>query len=404
MDSYSGLVARLFARGVSELADVFSLLIGSLPLVSFQSLSGKVLDISFKDHLTSSENNSCCEANPKAELVKIADGAAAEAALSLAIPLCAASNLRELRKLLQRPAPAPTCPEREFPRLSPSEIRKTIEDLVPESASWVAPRSNGTKALDFLVKSYSTGFPALPPAASKHCAEGVRLILGALADPVSAGLKPGRTKVLARTLAEAYTGCQAVQARTVDMLQGEVRGLTSQSLPAQLRVLVEEYREAALDRMVCHFHSGAPTAGDGTPHMQLPHLANKYRRHLGSSIGVAGCRMEAALSDMNASGPLPSPKEAAVAQFWHEFDAEELCRAIVADVNQASEDAERRIDARLLLDWAGSHSELGYRVFYDEAMHAHYGDMRPSADQEAMRQPFIYNDFACEVLLSALDA
>merc|ERR1712028_314561 len=105
------------------------------------------------------------------------------------------------------------------------------------------------------------------------------------------GLKPGRTKVLARTLGEAYTGCQAVQARTVDMLQGEVRGMTSQSLPAQLRVLVEEYREAALDRMVCHFHPGAPTAGDGTPHMQLPHLANKYRRHLGPSIGVAGCRM-----------------------------------------------------------------------------------------------------------------
>lgn len=404
MDSYSGLVARLVARGVSELTDVFSLLIGSLPLPVFASLNGKVLHVKSNDHLALSAESAHGEAHTKAEPVKSANGAQAEASFAPPIPLCATSNLSELKRLLQRPAPAPSCPEREFPRLSPNEIRKTIEALVPESATWVAPRSNGTKALDFLVKSYSTGFPALPPAASKHCAEGVRLIVGALADPVSARLKPGRAQVLARTLAEAYTGCQAVQARTVDMLQGEVRGLTSQSLPAQLRVLVEEYREAALDRMVCHFHPGAPTAGDGTPHMQLPHLANKYRRHLGSSIGVGGSRMEAALSDRNASGPLPSPKETAVARFWHEFDAEELCRAIVADVNQASEDAERRIDARLLLDWAGSHSELGYRVFYDEAMHAHYGDMRPSADQEAMRQPFICDDFACEVLLSALDA
>jgi hypothetical protein len=404
MDSYSGFFASLLARGVNELTDVFSLLIGSLPLLNFESLNGKIIGVGSKDHLALSGNNCCEETNLTAELVETADGAAATGAPGLASPRCATSNLIQLKKLLQRPAPAATCPEPEFPRLSPSEIRKTIETLIPESSSWIAPRSNGRKALDFLVMSYSTGFPALPPAASKHCAEGVRLIVGALADPVSAGLKPGRAKVLARTLAEAYTGCQAVQARTVDMLQGEVRGLTSQSLPAQLRVLAEEFREAALDRMVCHFHPGAPTAGDGTPHMQLPHLANKYRRHLGSSIGVSGSRMEAALSDRNASGPLPSPKEAAVARFWQEFDAEELCRAIVADVNQASEDAERRIDARLLLDWAGSHSELGYRVFYDEAMHAHYGDMQPSADQEAMRQPFIYDDFACELLLSALDA
>merc|ERR1711972_167339 len=136
-------------------------------------------------------------------------------------------------------------------------------------------------------------------------------IVGALADPQSASLKPERRKVLAQTLAEAYTGCQAVQARTVDMLQGEIRGLTSQSLPAQLRVLVETFREAALDRMVCHFHPEAPTAGDGTPHLQLPHLANKYVRHLGSRIGISGPQMESAKADRNAFGPLPSNGDAA---------------------------------------------------------------------------------------------
>jgi hypothetical protein len=310
----------------------------------------------------------------------------------------------KLQKALQCPAPAATQPMNEFRHLSPNEIRDTIIKFVPESATWIAPRSNGTKALDFLVKSYSTGFPALPPAASAHCAEGVRLIMGALADPESVGMKFGRAKVLAQTLAEAYTGCQAVQARTVDMLQGEIRGLTSQSVSAQLRVLIEEFREAALDRMVCHFHPGAPTAGDGTPHMQLPHLGNKYRRHIGSSIGLSGSRMEAARSDRNAAGPLPVAKEVAEEQFWKEFDVKELCRAIVADVNQASDEAERRIDRRLLLEWCGAHEELGYEVFYDEARIDLYGEMKPSTDQEAMRQPFIHDRFACQVLLSVLDA
>jgi hypothetical protein len=315
-----------------------------------------------------------------------------------------ADQFRELRKILQCPASATAQPLREFRRLSEIEVRATIIKFVPESAGWIAPRSNGTKALDFLVKSYTNGFPALPPVASAHCAEGVRLIVGALADPDAAGLKAGRAKVLAQTLAEAYTGCQAVQARTVDMLQGDIRGLTSQSLPAQLRVLIEDFREAALDRMVCHFHPSAPVASDGTPHLQLPHLANKYRRHLGSSIGISGSRMEAARSDRNASGPLPVPKEAAEAHFWKEFDAKEVCRAIVADVNQVSEEAERRIDRRVLLDWCGSHEDLGYEVFYDETMISYYSEMKPSADQEAMRQPFIHDGFACRILLSALGA
>merc|ERR1711972_189208 len=149
-------------------------------------------------------------------------------------------------------------------------------------------------------------------------------IVGALADPQSASLKPERRKVLAQTLAEAYTGCQAVQARTVDMLQGEIRGLTSQSLPAQLRVLVETFREAALDRMVCHFHPEAPTASDATPHLQLPHLANKYLRHLGPRIDISGSRMAAAMSDRNALGSLPSDIQAAEEHFWKEFDIRKL--------------------------------------------------------------------------------
>lgn len=401
MDSYSTPAAQLLAQGCSGLVDIFDFMFASLPLLFVQIVNGKAIQDGSDVTIAPPK---LCTTDVKA-LNKVADAAESwiQSEVQDSRTMDYPAKLSELKTLLQQPARGSAQPEREFPKLSPSEVRKTVIDLVPDAASWVAPRSGGTKAMDFLVQSYSSGFPALPAAASKHCAAGVRLIVGALADPEAAGLKLGRAKVLARTLAEAYTGCQAVQARTVDMLQGEVRGLTSQSLPAQLRVLVEEYREAALDRMVCHFHPDAPTAGDGTPTMQLPHLGNKYRRHLGSSIGVCGPRMEAAKSDRNASGKLPSSRKLAEEQFWKEFDLQELCQAIVADVNQASDDAERRIDRRLLLEWAGSQPGLGYRVFYDEEELRHYGDMRPSLDQAAMRQPFIYEEFACDVLLSALE-
>jgi len=394
MTDYSKSVANTFFSAFGWLGNVIEMI--GLPLFGLEIIHGrfckscsKSLDAGIEEASETLSNAS----TSNADSLETADGNS----------LDDVSHYDDLRCILQYPTVA-TVQTRAFPNLSPAEICETIIKLVPDSVGWIAPRSNGTKALDFLVKSYTHGFPALPPAASAHCAEGVRLIVGALADLDSAGLKIGRAKILARSLAEAYTGCQAVQARTVDMLQGEIRGLTSQSLSAQLRVLIEEFREAALDRMVCHFHPGALTAGDGTPHLQLPHLANKYRRHLGSSIGISLSRMEAARSDRNASGPLPVAKELAEKQFWKEFDAMEICRAIVADVNQASEEAERRIDRRLLLEWCGSHEDLGYEVFYDESMICLYGDMKPSVDQEAMRQPFIHERFACQVLLSALGA
>mmetsp|Transcript_77228 Transcript_77228/g.133636 ORF Transcript_77228/g.133636 Transcript_77228/m.133636 type:complete len:448 (-) Transcript_77228:255-1598(-) len=421
--TFTARLDELVAHGLTVLSSLFEWVFGSMPLSMFRGINAKNLSYGsakegLEQLLRSPMNSTNLElglpASPQLDAAvkeglelpfdRPMNSTDPEVEVPTLSEVDAAARWSDLKEQLKHPAPAPVESEPEMRRLSRGEIIKTIVDLVPESASWIAPRSGGTPALEFLVKSYSTGFPALPPAASEHCAKGVRLIVGALADPQSARLKPERAKVLAQTLAEAYTGCQAVQARTVDMLQGEVRGLTSQSLPAQLRVLVEEFRGAALDRMVCHFHPGAPTAGDGTPHLQLPHLANKYCRHLGSSLGFLGSRMEAAKSDRNAAGPLPSSKEAATELFWKEFDAEELCEAIVADVNQASEEAERRIDRRLLLDWAGSHPHLGYRVFYDEALLSHYGDMRPSAEQEAMMQPFIHKDFACDLLLSALEA
>mmetsp|Transcript_45915 Transcript_45915/g.143838 ORF Transcript_45915/g.143838 Transcript_45915/m.143838 type:complete len:539 (-) Transcript_45915:121-1737(-) len=311
-------------------------------------------------------------------------------------------GLEALRDLLRRPPPPPPELAKEVPHMGPEEIRAAIVRRVPEAESWVAPRSNDTPAIEFLIKSYDSGLPAFPSAVRKHLAEGVRLVVWAAANPAEAGVAEARADYFARQLAEAFTNCQAVQARTIDALQAEIRGVASHSLPAQLRALVEEHREMALDRTVCHFHPYAHVTSDSSPTEQLPHLSNRYRRHLGREVGLGGARSEAADADRNASGRLPVPRRRALARFWREFRARELLGAVVADVNQTEAEAQRRIDRDLLMAWAGSHAGVGYRIFYDESAPHLYGDFKPSTEQVGHRQPVLHEALALELMVSAL--
>merc|ERR1712228_17667 len=177
---------------------------------------------------------------------------------------------------------------------------------------------------------------------------------------------------------------------------------TSHSLSAQLRSLVEEHREMALDRTVCHFHPKAPVTSDCSPTQQLPHLSNKYRRHLGFEVGLCGSRSDAAASDRNAQGPLPVPRGRAIQQFWSEFNPHDIVKAIVSDVNQIDPEAQRRIDRNLLMAWAGSHPGVGHRIFYDESNPVVYGGIELSVEQSGQRQPVLYDELAMELLLSVL--
>mmetsp|Transcript_2998 Transcript_2998/g.8980 ORF Transcript_2998/g.8980 Transcript_2998/m.8980 type:complete len:145 (+) Transcript_2998:655-1089(+) len=116
----------------------------------------------------------------------------------------------------------------------------------------------------------------------------------------------------------------------------------------------------------------------------------------------SSARSEAAAADRNAAGPLPVPRRRALARFWREFGPREIIRAVVADVNQQEPEVQRRVDRNLLMAWAGSHTDIGHRIFYDESSPQLYGDFQPSADQAGHRQPVLYEALALELLLSAL--
>jgi hypothetical protein len=207
---------------------------------------------------------------------------------------------------------------------------------------------------------------------------------------------------MATEFAEAYTNCQPVQARVIDTLQAEIRGVSSHSLPSQLRSFVEVKREMALDHTVCHFHPGAPTQDDGNPTEQLPHLSNRYRRHLGAQVGLGGPRLEVAKNDRNAQFRLPVPKKKALQIFWKEFHAMEVVNSLVADVNQPGTDVERRVDPELVMKWAGQEPTVAHRVFYDEATPELYGDLIPSESQRGFKHPVLHPTLAIELLLAHL--
>eukprot|EP00928_Gymnodinium_smaydae_P010889 TRINITY_DN14100_c0_g1_i3.p1 TRINITY_DN14100_c0_g1~~TRINITY_DN14100_c0_g1_i3.p1 ORF type:complete len:563 (-),score=148.80 TRINITY_DN14100_c0_g1_i3:173-1624(-) len=318
--------------------------------------------------------------------------------------LDALPGLRALHDLLYEPAPEARARPAEPTRLSAAEIRETIVGLVPEAAEWIAPRSSGTLAIDFLIRSYYSGLPAFPEGVSSHLAAGVRTIVAAVKQPDQYGISSERARCVARQLAEVYTNCQAVQARTIDALQAELLGVSSHSLSAQLRAFVEEHREMALDRTVCHFHPNAPLQDDSNPTEQLPHLSNRYRRCFGEEVGLGGARLVMANADRNAQLRLPVSRKKALSYFKREFRAREVVGALVADVNQADLEAPRRVSPTLLMRWAGEEASVRHRIFYDEETPEVYGNFSPSPSQRDGQQPVLHEGLAVELLLSVLGA
>lgn len=96
------------------------------------------------------------------------------------------------------------------------------------------------------------------------------------------------------------------------------------------------------------------------------------------------------------------PRRQALARFWCEFCPREITRAVVADINQTEPEVQRCVGRDLLMAWAGSHINLGHRIFYDESSAHLYGNFQPSVDQAGHRQPVLHEALALELLISAL--
>lgn len=244
-----------------------------------------------------------------------------------------------------------------------------------------------------------------------------------------------RTSIV-KLLAEACLDCQQVQARTIQKVFGD---LTAQSLTfeQQLKYTLLGQKEAALNVLITNSHGGPGGFGKpmegSTPncdldHTRVPpcqqraHLLSGYIHLLGESCGFDG--VTAARDDRFLSDVLPvihnahSPRHIAsgnstldtstttklIAMLKTSMSVGEWLSALIADINNQTESAERLIDRSCIFDWVTKNMEgdFKFKVFYDSERAEEYKHLDPNKPTEANEyQPFLSPSILVDMLMKA---
>mmetsp|Transcript_27029 Transcript_27029/g.62298 ORF Transcript_27029/g.62298 Transcript_27029/m.62298 type:complete len:588 (+) Transcript_27029:26-1789(+) len=279
-----------------------------------------------------------------------------------------------------------------IPDMTDAAIRKIVQENVP-NVETMLDRTQSRPALDYVIMSYHGGLPIHKgnPTVQKHLIYAMHAIFASM-EKLPAG---DRARHLLRLL-EAYQSCQAEQGRIIDTIYGMITG-REKSFKDQVLVLVDNQKQLTLDTVTNTLNPDAWKTSDAHPSRQVPHIQSAYRAVVGPKLGLRG--VSAAKSDFNA----PSLDAHTVSEvervFRQEFSVEALADALVGDVNQPGEGAERVISRQLLCEWAGEHSRPGFQphsIYYDEDNAADYGEAKPDATQEY--QPFLSRKVALQIL------
>lgn len=286
----------------------------------------------------------------------------------------------------------------EVPRMTEEQIATTLRIHVLDIDTRIAPRSDGKKALDFIVSTYNNGLPNYPEALSKHLAACLRHSLGFIRQQDEA-ITPGasRRRALCARLADAFEACQAVQARVIEQIAEELQ--EGPLFEREVKSMVVDFKERTLEGVILKLWPGS--ASDSVaPGKQLAHIVNQYRQH----FGMSGIDHET--SDRLAEKATADSITKVTAQFEEDLDILEFVDAFVNDVNQPTGGVktERRIDRSGFGIWAGTHPEIQHRVYFsnysEEEQKELYGDRAP--EEAETYHPFIYRSLALEIIHEVL--
>lgn len=256
--------------------------------------------------------------------------------------------------------PLPTEASEESSRLSQQEIRTLVIELVPGADNMLYRDFEGQYALDFLATAYANGIRAFEGTHMKnHLLWSLRLIVHYGDDR-----KPGAARYL-RELVEAFMDCQAVQARVVERLALEIRGLTADFHGLVVRLLGDYKRTAitmlAFDRIAQHMASD-----DGNP----THYENRLTADLGSLLGLNQDDIRRAQLDEHAASRFsclsPADSLQAAQRCRELFDGEAFLCALQAEVNSFSENSPNESIPKEFLKWAGRRLRNKHIVFDEE--------------------------------------
>jgi hypothetical protein len=241
-------------------------------------------------------------------------------------------------------------------RLTAKEVEKVFVERVPGVEAFLYRQTPGQTSLKFIATAYRSGLKAFEGTdIHNHLLWLMRLIVhhGCSDGAGSAGYL--------RDVAEAFMDCQAVQARVIERVGLEIRGVQS-DFRGLITRLVGDYKAMALKILTFELLPGR----DGNP----THYENRLTADLGEALGLNMDDIRRAELDEHARmrhSPLPPQSRLVYAARCRElFDIGALLQAITAEVNGFSEASLGDSLPRLFLDWASQRMRQKHVVF-DEA-------------------------------------
>lgn len=279
--------------------------------------------------------------------------------------------------------------------MSDSELHKLLQHNVPRLNQFKF-RGGPRCVVDFIVQTYNKGLRMVQGNAAlvEHSKHAIRYIIWRCSQ-----LPVAERKTHLKALCEAFTSCQAEQARVIDSIYGELSG-RDKGLREQILAMLDRAKQRTLDEVTLHFHPGSDRSA------RMPHIQSRYRVELGLVLGLSG--IETAKMDQHIEGPISSARLASFeALFRERFSVSDFVKEVVADVNQQEKDVERFIIPSTLFKWAQpenlkeNHGFDSYSIFYDEDQPDKY-DGKPK--QENMFTQAFVNPMVVVNILIALFA
>jgi hypothetical protein len=255
---------------------------------------------------------------------------------------------------------APTDGEEVEMKLSAEQVAKVFTDHVKGVKAFLFRQQPGQHVLKFLPVAYNTGFRAFHGTAlDNHLKWLFRLIVHYAYDG-----KPGASQYLTE-VAEAFMDCQAVQARVVERIGLQIRGVTL-GFHGLVTTLLGEYKTMALKMLAVERIMQGKAHDDATP----THYENRLTEDLGEHLGLNADDVRRAALDTHAQARFTklSPNEAmaAAARCRELFDLQAFLQTLVSELNSFNDASASNSLPRLFLDWACEHMREKHVVFDEE--------------------------------------
>lgn len=270
-------------------------------------------------------------------------------------PCC--RRLESLADVLMSPAVRAAVPKglpSEPARLSAADLRRLFEDAVPGSRKVRYRDQPKTFALDFIVSAYASGLKAYAQTElHDYLTSLLRIIIHRAED--------GCARRYLAQLVEAFTNCQAVQARAIERIGLELVGVAT-GLEGLLVELADSYKGLAVKAFALQ---------DLPKHTDSVHFENRCIADLGFMLGLRPSDVARARADahiLQVSGYSGQAIPAAVWRVKELFDAEAMLTAFVSEVNSFSDKSPQQSLARAFVEWIGAHCRQRHIVFDEDCM------------------------------------